>query len=173
LFGSLPLDVFASTALRQGGCGKLVRNLNKERQAAAEGYLPIEDANGLRGSQAKFPKNPFCFLLCVRLNACMDDCSFHGPIVSHSQHRCKMFFSFTSNGSLRRIATPERLVTPRLSLAPIFYINTFFLLKKGYAFDTHPLKDSYFLMDVIFLPLVRFPLIRGVCLWMILFFHQE
>ena len=44
-----------------------------------------------------------------------------------------MFFSFTSNGSLRRIATPERFVTPRLSLAHIPYIKTFFFLKKWYA----------------------------------------
>jgi hypothetical protein len=72
-------------------------------------------------------------LLCLRFNACVDDCCFHGAIVSHSQHRCKMFFSFTSNGSLRRIATPERFVTPRLSLAHIPYIKTFFFLKKWYA----------------------------------------
>jgi hypothetical protein len=91
LYGLELLNVFAATALRQGGCGKLVRNLNKERQAAAEGYLPVEDANGLRGSQAEFPKNPFCFLFYVRFNARVDDWSFHDPIVSHSQHRCKMF----------------------------------------------------------------------------------
>jgi hypothetical protein len=31
-------------------------------------------------------------LFCLRFNACVDDCCFHGSIVSHSQHRCKMFF---------------------------------------------------------------------------------
>jgi len=40
------LNVFAATALHQGGCGKLVRNLNGERQAAAEGLadLPVKMA---------------------------------------------------------------------------------------------------------------------------------
>jgi len=75
-------------------------------------------------------------LFCLRFNACVDDCCFHGVIVSHSQHRYKMFFPFTSNGSLRRIATPERFVTPRLSLAHIPSIKTFLFLKKW--FKGHP-----------------------------------
>ena len=44
-----------------------------------------------------------------------------------------MFFSFTYNRSLRWIATPERFVTPRLSLAHIPYIKTF---------TAHPLGDE-------------------------------
>ena len=90
----------------------------------------IEDANGLRGSQAKFPKNPFCFLFCVRFNARVDDCSFHGPIVSHSQHRCKMFFIFAKillsigsrlsdkGGESQRIRNP-RGPSPILLLIPL------------------------------------------------------
>ncbi len=54
----------------------------------------VEDTDGLRWSKAKFPKDPFCLLLCLRFNAGMYNCSFHNFSVSHSQHRCKMFFSF-------------------------------------------------------------------------------
>ena len=54
--------------------------------------MPVENTDGLRWSKAKFPKDPFRLLLCLRLNARVDDCSFHCIIVSLSQHRCKVFF---------------------------------------------------------------------------------
>ena len=54
--------------------------------------MPVENTDGLRWSKAKFPKDPFRLLLCLRFNARVDDCSFHCIIVSLLQHRCKVFF---------------------------------------------------------------------------------
>jgi hypothetical protein len=56
----------------------------------------------------------------------------NAPLGFESQ-RLEFLTGFTSNGSLRRIATPERFVTPRLSLAHIPYIKTSLFLKKWYA----------------------------------------
>ena len=54
--------------------------------------MPVENTDSLRWSNAKFPKDPFRLLLCLRFNARVDNCSFHSIIVSLSQHRCKVFF---------------------------------------------------------------------------------
>jgi len=62
-----------------------------ERQTATDGDLLVEDADRLRGGKAKLAKDPFGLLFCLRFNAWVDDCCFHGAIASHSQHRCKMF----------------------------------------------------------------------------------